>query len=62
MNHDGADHAAAGAEARFDVTDVLQRQRTRGLWDGGAVSVTSPPLAPPEARSRLLIIAVIALR
>jgi hypothetical protein len=40
MNHDGADHAAAGAEARFDVTDVLQRQRGSGLWDGDAVSVT----------------------
>lgn len=43
MDHDAPDHAghvAAGAEARFDVTDVLQRQRAKGLWDGGAISVT----------------------
>lgn len=44
MDHDGPDHpaghAAAGAEAKFDVTDILQRQRAKGLWDGGAISVT----------------------
>jgi tyrosinase len=44
MNHDDDDahaaHAAAGAEARFDVSDVLLRQRAKGLWDGGAVTVT----------------------
>src|SRR5206468_4930738 len=42
MNHDDdhAGHAPAGAEARFDVTGVLQRQRARGQWDGGAISVT----------------------
>jgi len=35
-----ADHKAAGAEARFDVTDILQRQRANGQWDGGPISVT----------------------
>lgn len=41
MDHD-ADHAgpAPGVEARFDVTDVLQRQRAQGQWDGGPISVT----------------------
>ncbi len=29
-----------GAEARFDVTDALQQQRAKGLWDGGPVTVT----------------------
>jgi tyrosinase len=40
MDHDDAGHAAAGAEARFDVTNVLQQQRAKGQWDGGAISVT----------------------
>jgi tyrosinase len=47
MNHDDAgdhadhaDHDAAGAEARFDVTEVLRRQRANGVWDGGPVSIT----------------------
>ena len=35
-----AGHNMTGAEARFDVTDLLQRQRANGQWDGGAVSVT----------------------
>jgi tyrosinase len=35
-----ADHPAPAAEARFDVGEVLRRQRAAGLWDGGAVSVT----------------------
>jgi tyrosinase len=35
-----ADHKMAGAEARFDVTDILQRQRAKGQWDGGPISVT----------------------
>jgi tyrosinase len=40
MNHDGGDHGGAGAEARFSVGDVLQRQRANGLWDGGPITVT----------------------
>ena len=47
MNHDDAgdhadhaDHDAAGAEARFDVTEVLRRQRANGVWDGGPVTIT----------------------
>jgi tyrosinase len=35
-----ADHAMPGAEARFDVTELLQRQRSKGLWDGGPITVT----------------------
>ncbi len=39
---DSSDHnmAMPGAEARFDVTEVLQRQIAKGLWDGRAVTVT----------------------
>lgn len=33
-------HAATEAEARFDVTDVLKNQKAKGLWDGGAITVT----------------------
>jgi tyrosinase len=44
MNHTDddahADHDAPGPEARFDVTEILQRQRAKGQWDGGAVSIT----------------------
>jgi tyrosinase len=44
MSHDEAsdhaDHDMAGPEARFDVTDILRRQRASGTWDGGPVSVT----------------------
>lgn len=32
--------AVPAAEARFDVTEVLQQQRAKSLWDGGAVTVT----------------------
>ncbi len=35
-----ADHKMPGSDVRFDVTDVLQRQRARGQWDGGAITVT----------------------
>jgi tyrosinase len=35
-----ADHKMPGSDLRFDVTDVLQRQRARGQWDGGAITVT----------------------
>jgi len=44
MDHDDdpahAGHPAAAAEARFDVTEVLQRQRAKGQWDGEAITVT----------------------
>lgn len=40
MDHDDAAGHTAAAEAKFDVTDVLQRQRAKGLWDGGPISVT----------------------
>jgi tyrosinase len=35
-----ANHAATGATAQFDVTDVLTQQRAKGLWTGGAVTIT----------------------
>jgi tyrosinase len=35
-----AHHEHAETTARFDVTEVLQQQLARGLWDGGAVTVT----------------------
>ncbi len=35
-----AGHNMTGAEARFDVTQLLQRQRANGQWDGGPISVT----------------------
>ena len=38
MAHNAA--AAPAPEARFDVTEVLQKQRDQGQWDGGAISVT----------------------
>jgi tyrosinase len=34
-----ADHSAK-PQFRFDVGKVLQQQRDRGMWDGGAISVT----------------------
>jgi len=34
------DHKMTGPDARFDVTEVLQRQRIKGQWDGGAITVT----------------------
>ena len=44
MSHtdDGShsDHGAPGATAQFDVTAVLQRQRAKGQWDGGPVTLT----------------------
>jgi tyrosinase len=35
-----SDHKMTGPDARFDVTEVLQRQRAKGQWDGGAITVT----------------------
>ena len=35
-----AGHDTTAAEARFDITEVLQRQRANGQWDGGPVTVT----------------------
>jgi len=37
MNHD---HDVPGATVRFDVTEILLQQRTKGQWDGGAVTIT----------------------
>jgi tyrosinase len=39
---DHPDHAAnaKAPDLRFDVSQVLERQRARGLWEGGAITVT----------------------
>ncbi len=43
MKHAADDPHAAHAEkpsARFDVREILDHQRARGLWDGGPITVT----------------------
>ena len=35
-----AGHMMAGATAQFDVTEILRRQRSEGLWTGSPVTVS----------------------
>jgi tyrosinase len=46
-----AGHVMPGATARFDVTEILRRQRAEGLWTGGPVTVTISTVGADTAGS-----------
>jgi tyrosinase len=59
MDHEAgempAGHAMPGATARFDVTEILRRQRAEGLWDGGPVSITISTIGADAAGSAIYL-------
>jgi tyrosinase len=52
----GSSHAMQGSgEFRFDVGDLLARQKADNLWDGGAITVTVATLGADKSRGRTYV-------
>jgi tyrosinase len=51
-------HKMPGPDARFDVTEVLQRQRAKGQWDGGAITVTISTIGIDSAAAAITYLTI----
>jgi tyrosinase len=51
-------HKMPGPDARFDVTEVLRRQRAKGQWDGGPITVTISTIGIDSAAAAITYLTI----
>lgn len=58
MSHADQGMAMPAAAVRFNVTNVLQRQRASGVWHGGPVTVTITTIGADTAGATITYVTI----